>query len=263
MSVNTAHTELGRVISFQEVEAGLDIKSFVDEYKVIILRGASLTIGDQISLTQKFGEIEEAWEDHHPESKFLQLMDSRHQKNIEIKSSSKYWHLDRSFMPRPTRFTILHAKKIGPGARGTQFLNSRRILASLPASLGPIRELKAEHNFSFRFPKILEAKGISAQNISAQMRNYLPSVHPLVARTRFGEGLYFSELCTSRILGVSHEDSVEIISRLSTTLNKQAEIFEHVWQPNDTLIWDNFATIHRARPGGISGIRVLHRSTAS
>ena len=196
-------SSLGRVFSIHDFKSGLNIRSCVEEYQVIILRGMSFTTYDQIMLTQQLGVVEEAWEDRHPNSKYLQLLDSRQQKKIRIKSTSKYWHLDRSFMPIPTRFTVLYAKQIGEGARGTQFLSSRTVLQSLSKPLlESIRKLKAEHSFSFRFPEIMRAKGVSEQHISKLQRKYTPSLHPLIMQTRFGESMYFSELCTFRILGV-------------------------------------------------------------
>ena len=264
MNGTSSETTLGKVFSIHEFEKFSDLKTCVEKHQVLVLRGASLSIDDQIQLTKKLGQVEEAWEDRHPSNKYLQLMDSRFQKKIDVKSSSKYWHLDRSFMPQPTRFTMLHAKQIGEGARGTQFLDSRRILRSLPASLlNTIHDLEAEHDFTLRFPEIMEAKGVSGVRVSELTRKYPPSRHPLVMNSPFGEGLYFSELCTRRILDVPLNQSNRIISQLSAALVDKTAFYEHVWQPNDTLIWDNHATIHRARPDGFNGVRILHRSTAS
>jgi alpha-ketoglutarate-dependent taurine dioxygenase len=261
---NTIHsTRLGRVISTEEAHEIDDFLGFVQEYQVIVLRGASLSISEQMELTRRLGVAEQSWEDAHPDCEYLQLMDSRKQKKLTIKSSSKYWHLDRSFMPVPTRYTLLHAVEIGNGARGTQFVDSRRLMNSFPpSSTERLRDLSAEHDFALRFPEIMGAKGVTEQRISELRKKYPPSIHPLVHQSKFGESLYFNELCVGRVVGVSDSESAELVSLMTRSLHDHASIYEHVWQPNDTLIWDNFATIHRARPDGTQGVRVLHRSTA-
>ena len=39
-------------------------------------------------------------------------------------------------------------------------------------------------------------------------------------------------------------------------------IYRHIWQPNDLVIWDNRATMHRARPfADMTHRRELRRTT--
>lgn len=241
-----------------------NLKDQVERHQVVVIRGLELDVSQQMEITRLLGEPEESWEDHHPKSKFLQLMDSRTQVRIAGKSSSKFWHLDRSFMPRPTRFTLLHAVKIGDGARGTQFINSRRVLASLPEDLAlRLDQLHAIHDFTLNFPRVMTAKGYDRSRITTLKKMYPPAIHPMTRKSEYGDSLYFSELCVARIVELSPDESDRLIDLLRSFTLTWNEVIEHTWRPRDTLIWDNFSTIHRARPDGAQGIRVLHRSTAS
>lgn len=241
-----------------------DLKDQVERHQVVVVRGLPLDVSQQMEITKLLGEPEEAWEDLHPESKFLQLMDSRTQVRIAGKSSSKFWHLDRSFMPKPTRFSLLHAVKIGDGARGTQFINSRRLLASLPKDLAlRVGHLHAEHDFTLNFPRVMTAKGYDRSRIAKLKEMYPPTIHPMIRESEYGDSLYFSELCVARIVELSRDESDQLINALNSFTSSWNEVIEHTWRPRDTLIWDNFSTIHRARPDGTQGLRVLHRSTAS
>lgn len=241
-----------------------NLRAIVEEHQVVVVRNLSLSLDSQIEITTLLGQPEEAWEDRHPSSKFLQLMDSRTQIKIDRKSSSKYWHLDRSFMPHPTRFTFLHAVQVGNGACGTQFIDARDLYMRLSNEVRDvIRNLDAIHDFSLHFPDVMEAKGYEGKQIGNLKRKYPPSRHPLVRVSEYGDSLYYSELCVGRVRGVSDQESEKILEEIRDTVARTEQIYEHIWQPHDTLIWDNYSTIHRARPDGAQGLRVLTRSTAS
>lgn len=241
-----------------------NLRGLVEKHQVVVIRNLPLTCDSQIEVTALLGQPEQAWEDKHPSSKFLQLMDSRTQIKIDRKSSSKYWHLDRSFMPHPTRFTCLHAVKVGPSARGTQFIDARNLYARLSNEVrAAIRNLDAVHDFSLHFPDVMEAKGYEERRIGYLKGTYPPSKHPLVRMSEYGDSLYYSELCVGRVLGVSKLESEKILEKIQDAVARTDQIYEHIWKPHDTLIWDNYSTIHRARPDGTQGLRVLTRSTAS
>lgn len=261
--VNSSDQHLVKSFPFDLVLEPEALRTAVQLNRVIVLK-RNLELDEQILLTKSLGEIEPAWEDAHPACKQMQLMDSRLQKKINIKSSSRYWHLDRSFMKQPTRYTILHAKRVGPGARGTQFIDSIGLFDSLPEHLqSRLRELHAIHDFSFKFPSIMKAKNFEAARILAHENIYPATTHPLVRRSEMGESLYFSELCVKGFVELCATESTNLLKFLSSLLNDGSKFYEHQWQEGDTLIWDNFTTIHRTRPDCIQGLRILHRSTAS
>ena len=261
--MNLTRSEFGfEVQDFFINNPACSLLELADKHQFVLLRNQELTLEEQVQLTSLLGVPEPSWEDRHPENGFVQLMDSRAQMRISGKSSSKYWHLDRSFMRFPTRFTVLYAKQADTGSRGTQILDARLLYSRVQSALDlELADLFAVHSFSLRFPDIMRAKGHDPAKIERQISIYPDVLHPLVCKSEFGNSLYFSELCVKKILNVSSEDSRRIVSLAMSALEAQDMIYEHEWQRGDVLIWDNSSTIHRANPAVTSTTRVLHRTT--
>ena len=261
--MNLARSKFGfEVENFSLRGPACSLPELMEKHQFVVLRKQSLTLEEQVQLTSLLGEPEPSWEDQHPDNEFVQLMDSRFQIKITEKSSSKYWHLDRSFMRYPTRFTVLYAKQADIGSRGTQILDARLLCSRVQSAIDiELSSLRAVHAFSLRFPDIMRAKGHDPLKIERQISIYPDVVQPLVRKSEFGNSLYFSELCVKKILDLADEDSLRIISLALTAMKGQDMVYEHEWHRGDVLIWDNFSTVHRANPAGTSNMRVLHRTT--
>lgn len=240
------------------------IKDLVTKFQVVVIRGLKLGIEEQLRLTSLLGPLEPAWEDPHPDCDSLQLLDSRNQVKIDGKRSTNYWHVDRSFMPSPTRFSVLYALQIGSGARSTEFMDARALLMSLPLKTQQrCSGLRAKHDFAYRFPKIMQAKGYSEERVQQLRTKYPVSFHPLVRQSQFGASLYYSDLCVSGFASLPASDGKLLKKEIEEKIELSTTTFEHVWRPSDIVVWDNFSTMHRARPDGPTGLRVLQRSTAT
>lgn len=256
-------SECSNSISKQEIDDVKNLRDFLVEKQLVILRDCELSIKEQISLTKRLGEVEPAWEDEHPDCPQMQLLDSRRQVKISQKSSSKYWHVDRSFMMNPTRFTVLHGVQIGSGARGTEFLDARDLYSSFSEdSQMELQKLTAIHDFSYRFPDIMRAKGYAEERIDALSNLYPQTRHPLVRKSKFGHSLYFNELCVSGFENVDCAYGEQVIDDILKNMRASVDVFKQVWEPGDTVIWDNFSCIHRASSDQRDGLRILHRTTA-
>lgn len=244
--------------------ADFSLKTLLDKHQFVVFRGQFLTLEQQIQLTGRLGIVERAWEDCHPQNPFVQRIETRQRSHSGGKSTSNYWHLDRSFFPVPTRYTLLHARRVQTGANTTQILDTRTLLTRASAALNmDLSHLEATHSFSLNIPRIMNAKGAQHSEIFDKVSRYPDVVHPLVQKTDFGAALYFSELCTTRILGLSARHSDRIVAVLLSLFETDPATYHHDWQPGDVLIWDNFTTVHRSQPGRLGAHRVLHRTTVS
>ena len=239
------------------------LPELVKRHQFVVLRKQDLTLEQQVDLTSALGTPEQCWEDRHPENEMVQLMDSKVQKTCAGQGSSQYWHLDRSFMAVPTRFTVLYAKYADASSRGTQILDGRLLYTRVENAVDTaLVDLSAVHAFAYRFPDIMKAKGRSEVEIVRKMSAYPDVVHPLVRVGDLGNALYYSDLCVKEIHNVSSERSRSIIEAIKSFLNAQDMVYEHRWRKGDVLIWDNFSTIHRAGRSITNMERVLHRTTA-
>jgi taurine dioxygenase len=64
--------------------------------------------------------------------------------------------------------------------------------------------------------------------------------HPDTGR----KSLFVDRLMTTRIEGLSEEESAAILDQLYDIGERRKFIYEHVWRLGDFLMWDNRCTIH-------------------
>jgi len=90
----------------------------------------------------------------------------------------------------------------------------------------------------------------------------VPASHP-VARTHPETGrrvLYVSPHLTSRIEGVSPQESRELLDRLIAHATQSRFVWAHKWRVGDLLMWDNRCTMHRRESFDNAQRRVMKRT---
>jgi len=255
----------------KEIDLNLDesanysvIKNAIIDYKFLVFRNQKITKNDFIDITNSIGKIEEAWEDQHPENKFIQLLQSNGVNKKNVRKSSSIWHTDRSFTKNPTRYTLLYAKKIEGVTSSTELCDTSIPSINLKSDIIELIENKrANHSFNFQFPDIMRSKGHKEEKIQEQINMYPDEVHPLIRiAENNSKSIYFNELCVNKIVGVSPKDSKYLIETIMNAINKCELKYRHNWIEGDLLMWDNFQTIHRGvGEGGNTSIRKLFRTT--
>jgi len=73
--------------------------------------------------------------------------------------------------------------------------------------------------------------------------------------------LFVDRLMTTRIEGISAEESSAILEQLYEIGERREFIFEHVWRLGDFVMWDNRCTIHARTDFPKDERRLLRRCT--
>jgi alpha-ketoglutarate-dependent taurine dioxygenase len=162
------------------------------------------------------------------------------------------WHTDSTYKPVSSKCAMLSAVVVPEEGGETELADARAGYAALDqATKDRIEGLSAYHSTQYSqandigdFPPASEA-GIygSVYHGEAYLRP-LVKVHPetgvknlFVGRHAFG------------IPGLERSESRELLrSLLEVIVSDGSRTYTHHWQPGDTMIWDNRAVLHRARP---------------
>ena len=83
------------------------------------------------------------------------------------------------------------------------------------------------------------------------------STHPETGR----KALFVSEHFTTRIVGVSADESHELLQQLFAHGVKPEHLYRHQWQPHDMVFWDNRSLMHLATGCPDDQRRMLYRTT--
>ena len=177
------------------------------------------------------------------------------------------WHSDWSFMKKPPSATLLHSKIIPPVGGNTLFANTEKSFSALPEEMkNKLRNLKVIHSAKIpyaddgfyalekeeRSMKILPSKEAKATSSHPMVK-----IHPETNK----ECLFINPVYTINIEGFSEDESQQLLWELYEHMIQEQFVYEHVWNEDMLIMWDNRTVMHQAT-GGYDGYdRLLHRIT--
>ena len=177
------------------------------------------------------------------------------------------WHSDWSFMKKPPSATLLHSKIIPPVGGNTLFANTERSFAALPEKMkNKLRNLKVIHSAKIPYADdgfyALEKekrsmKILPSKEAKATFSHPMIKIHPETKK----ECMFINPVYTINIEGFSEDESQQLLWELYEHMIQDQFIYEHVWNEDMLIMWDNRTVMHQAM-GGYDGYdRLLHRIT--
>ena len=177
------------------------------------------------------------------------------------------WHSDWSFMKKPPSATLLHSKIIPPVGGNTLFANTEKAFAALPEKMkDKLRNLKVIHSAKIPYADdgfyALEKeersmKILPSKEAKATFSHPMIKIHPETKK----ECLFINPVYTINIEGFSEDESQQLLWELYEHMIQDKFVYEHVWNEDMLIMWDNRTVMHQAT-GGYDGYdRLLHRIT--
>ena len=177
------------------------------------------------------------------------------------------WHSDWSFMKKPPSATLLHSKIIPPVGGNTLFANTEKSFAALPEDMKKrLRNLKVIHSAKIPYADdgfyALEKeersmKILPSKEAKATFSHPMVKIHPETNK----ECLFINPVYTINIEGFSEDESQQLLWELYEHMIQDKFVYEHVWNEDMLIMWDNRTVMHQAT-GGYDGYdRLLHRIT--
>ena len=177
------------------------------------------------------------------------------------------WHSDWSFMKKPPSATLLHSKIIPPVGGNTLFANTEKSFAALPEEMkNKLRKLKVIHSAKIPYADdgfyALEKeersmKILPSKEAKATFSHPMVKIHPETNK----ECLFINPVYTINVEGFSDGESQQLLWELYEHMIQDQFVYEHVWNEDMLIMWDNRTVMHQAT-GGYDGYdRLLHRIT--
>ena len=177
------------------------------------------------------------------------------------------WHSDWSFMKKPPSATLLHSKIIPPVGGNTLFANTEKSFAALPEEMkNKLRNLKVIHSAKIPYADdgfyALEKeersmKILPSKEAKATFSHPMVKIHPETNK----ECLFINPVYTINIEGFSEDESQQLLWELYEHMIQEQFVYEHIWNEDMLIMWDNRTVMHQAS-GGYDGYdRLLHRIT--
>jgi taurine dioxygenase len=227
-----------------------EIRAAWMQHQVLLFRDQAITPAQQIRFTEQFGPVDDYPLVHfrHPDHPQLMVLSS--DPGTGSKSTSRAagerWHTDLSFTTRPATASMLHAQKIPSIGGDTMFANQYLAYEALSPTLQQVIEpLETVHElFSGRadFKALDVTKMLEMRAANPPVAQPMVRVHPETGRP----ALYVSPSLSSRIVGMTTEESAGLLAHIKQVCVNPQIIYRHQWRVGDLLIWDNRCLLHIA-----------------
>jgi alpha-ketoglutarate-dependent 2,4-dichlorophenoxyacetate dioxygenase len=224
-----------------------EIRAGMDEHAVLVFRDQPFTDDEQIAFAQRLdGELHtktgssalhksrlgnEALADISNVDESGEILRSDDRRRM-YSLGNRLWHTDASFQDPAGRYSMLSARVVPPVAADTEFADMRAAYDALPAETkARLEGLRVHHSIAY-------SRQTLGFEFSAEEQDRLKgAIHPLVRTLpRSGRKSLYVASHASRIIDlIEHATQPQFVHR-------------HAWRGGDLVIWDNRATMHRARP---------------
>ena len=262
--------ELRRV---HDHETLAEIRAGMDEYAILVFHDQPFTDAEHLAFAQRLdGRLHsgtgsriiqenrlgnEALADISnldPHGELMQASDRRREYGL----GNRLWHTDASFKDPAGRYSMLHAKVIPPVAADTEFADMRAAYDALDAETrARLEGLRAHHS-------VAHSRHLLGFEFSESEKTQLAgAIHPLVRTIpRSGRRSLYLASHASRIVDWPVPEGRLLLHDLTEHATRPEFVYRHSWRVGDLVIWDNRATMHRARPfDDTTHVRELRRVT--
>ncbi len=221
-----------------------EIRRLLVKYQVIFFRDQNISPAQHKALAASFGPLQT-----HPaydtiaDFPEITVLESTAEKPSKI----EVWHSDMTFREHPPLGSVLRSKICPPRGGDTLWAS---MTAAYDGLSEPIQELlgtfSAEHDFSFGFKESLAEPGGRERLAQAVIDN--PPVKHRVIQVHPESGkkvVFVNPLFTTKIIGLTKNESQDLLQFLFEHVTKPAYICRFQWKPDSIAIWDNRSTQHK------------------
>ena len=235
------------------------IREGMDRYAVLVFRDQRLSNEEQLAFATRLdGELhrktgssvlqksrfgDEALTDVSNVGSDGGILESESRKRL-YSLANRLWHTDASFQDPRGRYSMLAALVVPEVAADTEFADMRTAWDTLPdATKATLEGLRVHHSIAYSRQTLgFEFSPEEADRLKG-------AIHPLVlTNPRNGRRSLYLASHASRILDRPVPDGRLLLRDLMEHATAPSLVYRHSWRTGDFVIWDNRATMHRARP---------------
>jgi alpha-ketoglutarate-dependent 2,4-dichlorophenoxyacetate dioxygenase len=254
-------------------EQAAAIEKGMDQYAVLVFHGQRFDDETQLAYSRNFGRLEEASGDlnwgkpRRLESALVNDISNLDNDNQVLARDSRkrlftlgnrLWHSDSSFKEVPAKFSLLSARSIPFAGGNTEFADMRAAYDTLDnETRAEIADLVCEHS------QMYSRSLIGFSDFTDEDRIRFKPVPQRLVRTHPSTGrrsLYLASHAGA-IVGWPVPEARALLRDLIEHATQREFVYAHQWSQWDLVMWDNRATMHRARPFDPKEVRDMHRTT--
>ena len=234
------------------------IRGGMDEYAVLVFREQPFTDGEQLDFAQRLDGVlhtklgisalqknrlgNEALGDISNLDENGEIMKSDNRRRM-YGLGNRLWHTDASFQDPAGRYSMLSAKVVPPVDADTEYADMRAAYDALPEEeKARLEGLRAHHSIAY------SRQTLGFEFSESEQDALKGAIHPLIRTIPRSKrrSLYVASHA-SRIIDWPVPEGRLLLRDLIEHATRPEFVYRHQWHVGDLVIWDNRATMHRAR----------------
>ena len=234
------------------------IRGGMDEYAVLVFRDQPFTDAEQLDFAQRLdGALHtklgisalqknrlgnEALGDISNLDENGEIMKSDNRRRM-YGLGNRLWHTDASFQDPAGRYSMLSAKVVPPVDADTEYADMRAAYDALPEDeQARLEGLRVHHSIAY------SRQTLGFEFSESEQDALKGAIHPLVRTIPRSKrrSLYVASHA-SRIIDWPVPEGRLLLRDLIEHATRPEFVYRHQWRVGDLVIWDNRATMHRAR----------------
>jgi alpha-ketoglutarate-dependent 2,4-dichlorophenoxyacetate dioxygenase len=246
----------------------------MNRYGVLVFHGQNVTDEQQIAFSKNFGELEQKTKPGNirkaSESRLgagigdLSNLDkngriiSADDRQWFFKLGDRLWHSDSSYAVVPAKHSLLSGRVVPTWGGNTEFADMRAAYDALDQrTKDEIEDLVCEHSLIYSRGAIGFTE-LTPEEIAGfrPVRQRLVRIHPETGRKSL-----FLSAHAGAIIGWTVPEARSFLRDLTEHATQREFVYAHVWKQYDLVMWDNRATMHRARRFDRNEVRDMRRTT--
>jgi len=234
------------------------IRGGMDEYAVLVFRDQPFTDAEQLDFAQRLDGVlhtklgisalqknrlgNEALGDISNLDENGDIMKSDNRRRM-YGLGNRLWHTDASFQDPAGRYSMLSAKVVPPVDADTEYADMRAAYDALPEDeKARLEGLRVHHSIAY------SRQTLGFEFSESEQDALKGAIHPLVRTIPRSKrrSLYVASHA-SRIIDWPVPEGRLLLRDLIEHATRPEFVYRHQWRVGDLVIWDNRATMHRAR----------------
>lgn len=272
LQVRPANGTIGAEIRGVDLRQPLDDDTFAEvlqawrDYLVVWFPDQPITHEQHLAFSRRLGPLMDMPQLHavdgHP-----QIHQIRREAADTGRVVGENWHADSSYMECPPAAVVMRAVTVPEFGGDTGFLNMVRAYEILsPAMRDMLDRLQVVHSATRIYGSAYHAQGrrfdgvrtdVDIEAGDREMVHPLVCTHPATGR-RF---LYLNRVYAQRLHGMTEQESRPLLDFLYEHCSRFELTVRVRWAPDQVLIWDNRAAMHKAIADYAGRARLMTRVT--
>ena len=236
-----------------------EIRAAMDEYAVLVFREQPFTDAEQLNFAQRLdGQLhartgaatigknrlgDEALTDISNVGETGEVLAPSDRRRMYA-LGNRLWHTDASFVDPSGRYSMLSARIVPSVPVETEFADMRAAYDALSLEAkAQLEGLRAHHSIAY------SRQTLGFEFSEDEQGKLKGAVHPIVrTNPRSGCRALYVASHASRIIDWPVPEGRLLLRDLIEHATQPQFVYRHPWRAGDFVIWDNRATMHRARP---------------